>query len=56
MHVAPVAHNSLCEAAAPAVMGEATMVNMVADAVVAASVDIATFVVTMKSAAGHMTF
>jgi hypothetical protein len=32
------------------------MVNMVADAVVAASVDIAAFVVTVKSAAGHMTF
>ncbi len=56
MHVAPAAHNLLCEAAAPAVVGAATMVNMEADAVVAASVDIAAFVVAVKSAAGRMTF
>ncbi len=56
MHVAPAAHNLLCKAAAPVVVGAATVLNMVADAVVAASVDIAEFVVTMKSAAGRMTF
>ncbi len=46
----------LCEAAASAVVGAATVVNMVADAVVAASVDLVAFVVTVISAAGHMTF
>ncbi len=37
-------------------MGVATVVTMVADAVVAASVDLAAFVVTVISAAGRMTF
>ncbi len=56
MLVAPAAHNLLCKAAAPVVVGAATMVNMVADAMVVASVDIVAFVVIVKSAAGHMTF
>ncbi len=56
MHVAPAAHNLLCEVAASAVVVAATMVNMVEDAVVAASVDLAAFVVTVISAAGRMTF
>ncbi len=56
MHAAPAAQNSLCEAAASAVVGAATVVTMVVDAVVAASVDLAAFVVTVISAAGHMIF
>ncbi len=56
MHAAPAAQNLLCKEAASAVVGAATMVIMVADAVVAASVDLAAFVVTMISAAGRMTY
>ena len=56
MHAAPAAQNSLCKEAASAVVGAATMVTMVADAVVAVSVDLAAFVVTVISAAGRMTF
>jgi hypothetical protein len=56
VHAAPAAQNLLCEAAASAVVGAATVVTIVADAVVAASVDLAAFVVTVISAAGRMTF
>ncbi len=52
MHAAPAAQNLLCEAVASAVVGAATVVTMVADAVVVASVDLAAFVVTVISAAG----
>ncbi len=38
------------------VVGAATVVNMVADAVVVVSVDLVAFVVTVISAAGRMTF
>ncbi len=56
MHAAPVAQNLLCEEAASAVVGAATVVTKVVDAVVAASVDLVAFVVTVISAAGRMTF
>ncbi len=56
MHAAPAAQNLPCEAAASAVVGAATVVTSLEDAVVAASVDLAAFVVTVISAAGRMTF
>ncbi len=56
MHAAPAAQNLLCEEAASAEVGAATMVTMVVDAVVAASVHLAVFVVTVISAAERMTF